>query len=284
MPSPRRRLVATGTLLLLGLSACARKREHAADGGSTTIASSTSTDSTEAESGEEHPAESETGEPDPTGGMFVPPGDCGSFYCTPTSCDVFEQDCPFGEKCTIYASTGTTWDATRCELVLGELEPGEPCTHEGPATAIDDCGASSMCYDGFCRSFCTGTPEDPSCAAGHGCAYEDETPLALCLARCDPLAQDCAAGSCYSHNEQFLCNPSGAIESGQPCGFVNDCAPGNACMDAELVPSCMGAACCSPFCNLEQPDCTMPGTECVAWFEPGQAPAGLELMGVCLSP
>ena len=163
--------------------------------------------------------------------------------------------------------------------------PGEACTYDGRTLASDDCDANSMCYDGLCRSFCTGTADNPSCAPGFGCTDgPGSVPFGVCLPICDPLAQDCETDSCYWQNGQFLCSPSGSIAIGEPCGFVNDCAGGSACVDAELFPNCLGAACCSPFCNLEQPDCaSLPGTECVAWFEPGQAPVGLELLGSCLS-
>jgi hypothetical protein len=241
------------------------------------MASSTATDSTDDSSEDEST--------DGTDGGLLPALDfCGGGFRCQTSCNQFDQDCPEGEKCTAYASSGETWDAEKCVIVHGDLEPGEPCTYDGRAAGTDDCGPTSMCYGGICQAYCGGTAADPVCPAGFGCTSSGNEALTLCLASCDPLAQDCAVGSCYSHNEQFLCNPSGSIESGQPCGLVNDCAPGNACVEAELVPGCVGSACCSPFCNLEQPDCTTPGTECVAWFEPGQAPAGLERVGVCLSP
>lgn len=202
------------------------------------------------------------------------------------ACDVFYQDCPEDEKCTHYGSTGGLWDATKCVPVFGDLGPGESCNYDGRVEATDDCDATSMCYDGICRPFCTGTRENPSCPPELGCSGGADESIALCLEICDPLVQDCATGSCYWHNNHFLCNPTGDFSIGEPCGyFVNDCIPGSACVDGSALPSCLGSACCSALCDLEQPDCaSLPGTECVAWFEPGSAPAGLELLGVCLSP
>ncbi|MFO7563639.1 MAG: hypothetical protein R6X02_13410 [Enhygromyxa sp.] len=236
---------------------------------------------------ESDPGETDTEDPDPTGSWLIPDYPCGGeFRCTPTACDLFAQDCPYGEKCAPFASFGEVWDATKCVFVLGDLGPGEPCTYDGRVEATDDCDASSMCYDGICRPFCTGTPDNPSCPSELGCtAASPNDPLSLCLEPCDPLAQGCATGSCYSHSGQFPCNPTGDLEVGEPCGCFNDCSPGSACVDASALPSCSGTTCCSPLCNLEQPDCaSLPGTECVAWFKPGQAPSGLELVGVCLSP
>jgi hypothetical protein len=177
------------------------------------------------------------------------------------------------------------WDAAKCVELLGDLAPGEPCTHNGIMEATDDCDATTMCYDGVCRPFCTGYPDEQICPPGFGCTASPTDWLSLCLETCDPLAQDCATGSCYWYSEQFLCHPTGDLVIGQPCGFVNDCSPGSACVGASALPMCFASSCCSPFCDLDQPDCaSLPGTECVAWFEPGEAPVGLERVGVCLSP
>lgn len=223
-------------------------------------------------------------DPDPT---FVPdhPPCFGGFKCQ-VSCDPILQDCPDGEKCAPYASGGELWDATKCVPVLGDLAPGEACSYDGRVAATDDCDASSICYDGICRPFCTGSHNDPSCPAGFGCTAGPESALSLCLELCDPLAQDCTIGSCYWHTNHFLCNPTGDVEIGEPCGyFVNDCSPESACVGASALPGCIGSSCCSPLCDLDQPDCaSLPGTECVAWFEAGQAPVGLEHVGVCLIP
>jgi hypothetical protein len=62
---------------------------------------------------------------------------------------------------------------------------------------------------------------------------------------------------------------------------------GNICLDATVVPDCLGSACCSSFCNInlgpEQCD-ALPGTACVSFFEPGLAPIGYEHVGVCIVP
>jgi hypothetical protein len=251
--------------------------------------SSDSGDSTEPDPSDSDSSDTDTSD-DGWEPNFVPFEDLicyGNFYCTP-GCDVYQQDCPEGEKCRPYDSTGVGFDAQKCVVVTGDQMPGEACTSEGPSDAPDDCDETSTCFEGICRSFCSGTADNPSCADGFGCADEfGSVPFGVCLPTCDPLAQDCETetDSCYWTSEQFLCSPSGSIPFGEPCGFVNDCSAGSACVATELIPNCLGTACCSPFCNLEQPDCaSLPGTECVAWFEPGQAPAGLELLGSCLVP
>lgn len=58
----------------------------------------------------------------------------------------------------------------------------------------------------------------------------------------------------------------------------------------EAVPACPDAGCCAEFCDTSDPqasagcDATLPGTECVSWYERGQAPPGYENVGVCVAP
>lgn len=279
---------ATGLLLLLGLCAC-RPGRAASTGSSESESSSSESGDPITTGSNDESDEAETD--DPSGPNIIPYPDAfcsaaGGFYCTP-SCDPLAQDCPEGEKCTPFASTGGTWDDYKCVPVLGELGPGESCTYDDPVLATDDCGSTSMCYDGVCRSFCKPPYDTPACPVGYGCADVGMTegPV-VCLPSCDPLAQDCEIGSCYGHeNREFLCEPTGTLGVGEACGFVNDCVAGSVCVDAGLIPNCQAEACCSPLCSLGQADCaSLPGTECTAWFEPGQAPVGLESLGVCSIP
>ena len=62
-------------------------------------------------------------------------------------CDSFEQDCPEGEKCVPYGSTGGNWDANKCVPVMGDQEPGEPCWWGGVVEATDNCDETSACWD-----------------------------------------------------------------------------------------------------------------------------------------
>ena len=216
-------------------------------------------------------------------------GDCaGHFYCSVNTCDPFAQDCPEGEKCMPLNQFGNHWDYSRCVPIVGDGAPGEPCTIDDPAQGPDDCGPTSMCFDGSCEPFCTGDADNPVCAEGLGCRVDpEENPdLAICLPSCNPLMPACEADDgCYWGADQFLCNPAGSTATGEPCGFVNDCSPGHACLVNEAVPSCLGASCCAPFCDLTQPDCSaLPGTECEPWYENAGAPPGLEDVGVCRLP
>ena len=105
----------------------------------------------------------------------------------------------------------------------------------------------------------------------------------------NPLLQDCSpCHGCYWVGNEFNCAFSPQdLPTGEPCGFVNDCAPGHLCAVAETLPSCGGSSCCTPFCDLEVGDehCqTLPGTSCVPFFSEQQAPPGYELVGVCTLP
>src|SRR5690606_27697788 len=98
----------------------------------------------------------------------------------PESCDSFEQNCPSGEKCVPYASSGDLWDATKCVPVLGDQGVGEPCNYDGLAKATDDCDATSICWGfaelipdaelvGTCHALCSGSLDTPECPPASEC-------------------------------------------------------------------------------------------------------------------
>jgi hypothetical protein len=263
--------------------------ELGSDTTSTTSTSTTSTSTTDPET-----ADVETSTDESTTFDFVPRLD----VWTVEECDSFQQDCPEGEKCVPYGSTGGNWDASKCVPVMGDQEPGEPCWYGGVREATDNCDETSMCWDvmdidgeliGTCLAFCTGTPDNPECPEGASCLISGDGSINLCIFSCDPILQDCNAGqACYWAGGNFNCIfTTQDIPTGEPCGYVNDCALGNGCVAAELLPSCNGGACCTRFCDVEQGDqhCeSMPGTSCVPFFEEGQWPPGYELVGMCLLP
>lgn len=277
----------------LGLSACGPAKviddpvgtgtDEAGDE-STSTDSGTSTDtstSTDSSSSEEEDSAD-----------FIPPEDTGPWE---DPCDLFEQDCPEGEKCAPYSTTGGSWDATKCVPILGDKAEGEPCTYDGTAAGTDDCDGTGMCFNtdqdgaGTCHSFCIGSVDSPTCpevegCGGLSCLIGGDSTVAVCVPGCDALDQEsCGEGmGCYWVNANFQCVfAADTIPTGQPCAFVNDCAPGNLCVNAEELPSCEGDACCAEFCELglaENP-CSQDGTVCVDAF------AGVEdicAAGVCM--
>lgn len=244
--------------------------------------------------------------------IYGPPPECDCPDPPPhcngnMECDLFAQDCPIGEKCTPWANDGSeNWNATRCVPVAPDPDqPGDPCTAEDEsASGLDSCDQGSLCLDvddetlmGTCVALCTGTLEMPTCEPeGTVCAISNEV-LPLCLPACDPIAQDCPMGDgCYPIQGVWACanDASDGAGYGEPCEFINVCTPGLVCLDGSEVPpgeACEGmAGCCTEICDITDPAGDMqcmgaPGGQiCEPWFEAGQAPAGLENVGVCRLP
>lgn len=213
-------------------------------------------------------------------------------------CDVFDQDCPTGEKCVPFASTGMYWDTFGCVPVLGEVPPGGTCTWDGIEEGTDDCDASSYCWDtqeidgeliGRCSPMCTNTGDNPMCPPGSQCLISGGGGFALCATSCDPLLQDCLDGrACYWVAAGFSCRfPTGETGAGEPCESPTGCAGGSLCTGAEELPSCAGLYCCAPYCDVRAADpcpSLLPGSSCVDFFAPGTAPPGLETVGYCGLP
>ena len=229
-------------------------------------------------------------------GTFAPPDSWDTTGGDP-SCDPFAQDCPDAEKCVPFSNDGSSsLNDTKCVPILGEGKPGDLCVWNGPEEATDDCDAGSMCWVtheangvsvGICSQFCQGSADQPLCPDDAYCLLPADLALNVCITTCDPiLQQDCPEEhACHFAGNYFECMfAAGSIPTGDPCGFPNDCAAGNACVDGPSLPSCDGGACCAAYCDLNNPACAVPGTECVAWYEQGTAPVGFEHVGVCILP
>jgi hypothetical protein len=217
-------------------------------------------------------------------------------------CDVFQQDCPEGEKCLPWANDGgSSWNATRCSPVAPDPgAPGEPCTVEGSGVSgIDSCDVGAMCFhvdvrtnEGVCVTQCTGSFEAPYCdTRGQVCASGSDGLIALCYDACNPLDPACAAGTgCHpEYPDAFICRPTsdGTGTHGDECFTDESCASAHACLDASSFPACTGLACCSEFCDttagLPCPGADQ-GVVCQPWYEEGMAPAGYENVGACVLP
>jgi hypothetical protein len=278
-------------LLVLALApACTRPLASLDDeAGETTNMGGESTD--EESTDEESTTSTETSSSE-EGLTFIPQGD----IIEANQCEPFAQDCPHGEKCVPMVYEGIFLDH-KCVPVLGDQQPNEPCKLDDFIDATDDCDATSFCWPvqdvegeliGECKPFCMGTQDAPECPGEDFCLASDFNFLVVCVPDCDPLLQDCGAGQgCFWADFGFTCVFNGGeIPTGEPCGFINDCAPGNACADMALLPDCMGSRCCTEFCDLELADvqCSDPATVCMPFFEEGQAPAADEDVGFCILP
>jgi hypothetical protein len=236
--------------------------------------------------------ETETGTETGDDTMFVP----GTDFGVASECDPFEQDCPDGEKCVPYSSSGGNWDANKCVPVLGNGQAGDPCVYGGVVEATDDCDANTHCWDvmdvdgmdvGVCTPFCMGSADDPICPPDTSCLIANDGSITLCIATCDPVLQDCGVGlGCYWTDSEFFCIFT--IQDtplGEPCGFINDCTAGLTCLPAEALPNCESSTCCASWCSVsEMAPCPLMGTECVPFFEDGIGPPEYGDVGVCVLP
>lgn len=219
-------------------------------------------------------------------------------------CDIFEQDCPDGEKCVAWAADGDTWNATRCSPVSDTPDqPGEPCTTEGGGmSGIDTCDIGAMCWNvdaqsnvGECIAMCQGNLLDASCPeAGTVCSISNLDTLAVCVPACHPLMQDCTQneGCIPTSSGEFACFPQLGMDAahGETCSGPDTCDPGLLCVDAELHTDCQSDQCCSTYCDTTDPDADTgcegldAGQACTAWYVEGRAPTGYDNVGVCATP
>lgn len=274
-------------------------------GGTTEVTSSSSGSSSSSGTGvtSGSTSTSTTGE---TGCMFVDctttdgcPGVCGG-------CDVWNDECPDGQKCSAWANDGgSAWNSTKCVPVdQNPGKPGEPCTAEGSGVrGIDSCEEGAMCWwvdpealTGTCVGLCDGSPERPTCAeAGTFCSISNDGVLILCLPSCDPLMPDaCPEGElCAPLDGGYTCLADASPGSGAygaDCSQIAQCAPGLFCALPAALPACPHPGCCTPYCALNEAytpipapaaGCPEPPLGCLNLYAPGEAPPGYETVGIC---
>ncbi len=197
-------------------------------------------------------------------------------------------------------------DTTKCCPLDGSpVSLGERCLiidYDG--SCLDNCPTGTMCVldssndlEGYCQVFCE-TGNSDSCPPTEICKpffelIEDAETVPLCMARCDPLLQDCEGKgrpgwTCLPEgalSPSFLCmppieSPKGEFDS---CFLQNDCEVGLACVPASEVLGCTGLFnCCTQYCDTSDPmaTCSM-GNECISLES--DVP-GLENVGVCADP
>ncbi len=236
--------------------------------------------------------------------------DCGFLDCSDSDsdsdggqawppCNAWAQDCPEGYKCTLTDSQeGYGW-STRCVMIDPFPQaPGDVCVATGPLTGVDNCEFGSVCWnvaqgthEGPCVSFCGGSDYEPLCPSGYTCqSLTRGGPNAgLCLPDCDPIASDCPGDDlCIPSGKSWICVLDASGEQGafgDPCEYANACDPGLYCLNPEYVPECQAAGCCTPFCDLGEPNtCPSALQVCIPWHEEGEAPSGYEHVGICGIP
>jgi hypothetical protein len=270
---------------LLTLAACSKENTNADTTTTTTVG-----DGDGDGDGDESTTNPGDGDGDPTT-TTTTAGFVSGDVAGQNSCDPWAQDCPEGEKCAAWNSGSGTWDANKCVPLNGDGKEGDACTYDGAQLGTDTCDVGYMCYytiegQGSCIPLCTGSADNGMCPSGYNCSLSNSGSLLLCVYSCDPILQDCAIPEtgCFWDGTQFNCDPAGDLLTGDSCAYINDCSLGHLCVGSESLPSCNGSACCASFCDLSNPSCSVTDTECVAFFEEGTAPPGLENTGFCVLP
>ena len=147
-------------------------------------------------------------------GNFLSFQDAGSV--SEIECSLWEQNCPAGKKCTIWANDGgNSLNATKCISVHPQADAsGDSCWSERGWAGVDSCEFGSFCWDvdpdmgmGLCVSFCSGSEAAPICAdPAEQCSVGKS--FSICLPSCDPLEEDCPVGcDRYGYNQAFICAP-----------------------------------------------------------------------------
>lgn len=226
-------------------------------------------------------------------------------------CELAAQTCPKGQKCNPSGmDTGFVFTGQPLCVPLepDPKPPGEPCSVLGdPLDGTDECELGSVCLFpddqgmGLCHALCSiddDPQHDSSCPIATTLCNPpacQECNWGYCDEPCDPRDLDaCPAKElCAGFTEGLFClldgSGGGGGNAGDPCEFLNACAPGLRCADAETVAGCPDDAsgCCAPFCSTDQPN-TCPnkdqGEVCVPWFVDNPPPPKLATLGSCSLP
>jgi hypothetical protein len=197
-------------------------------------------------------------------------------------CDFVAQDCPDGFVCNF---------SNDCMLPPSNPQlQGEPCNVDS-GFYIGNCDFDSECVgdvpgdgvdDGVCMTYCGDGDLGIECPDGLVC-----DPFIVCTMACDPLVQDCAAGStCYPDFETGTggCIPSGESGLLEPCNILYPyCETGLFCTIYGPIEGCAGEGwfsfdgCCMPICDPSAPDpgcppelpnCVADDEEVIGWCTP----------------
>ena len=225
--------------------------------------------------------------------------DCKDAGAEIPPCDPWAQDCPEGEKCTVWGdSDGSYWTGTKCVPVdPNPKSTGEACTATGPLTGIDNCDKGEVCggvdpetLEGKCIEFCQESDEEYTCPTpGYKCTDWVQGIGAFCSKGCNPLGDDCQDDEvCVPSNPGWHCTFDESGDAGaddDPCVFINACDPGLLCVFGTKVADCNEPACCTPYCDLNKPDLCPEKQTCIPYYAmEDPPPEGLENLGYCGIP
>jgi len=134
----------------------------------------------------------------------------------------------------------------------GSTETGSD--EAGPDEGCDACGAGQLCV---------ATLDGEVCSRVIGYTLD-----------CVDQPASCSDGACDPACVEALCG------AGAEC--VPECGDAGVDVDSDKLESCDAAACCTSFCDLDDPQACagLEPLECAAVFEPGES----EHVGVCILP
>ena len=191
-----------------------------------------------------------------------------------------------GDACDGCPDSGTDKDGDgyddacdNCPDVSNPLPPQESMPALGAISDTDHDGLGDAC-DSCPRSAGTGgTPGENCCDPRVGACVKD--PGSTILWSCVPAGGkgfDCKASfdSCTYMYSCFGCNilpcvPAGGLDPGACAGTGSGC-------------DCTAHSCTSMYCTVGDDGPCKNTNKCVALYQPGEAPAGLEDLGVCRAP
>jgi hypothetical protein len=180
---------------------------------------------------------------DDDGGGIDIGADAGpSGACNPVS----QMGCAAGQKCGFVLLDPATGASGAACIADGTQALGAECTRPMAANETDNCVAGSWCFDGKCVGMCSDTSL-AGCQQNEACVSVNMVDgFGACLPNCDPLNQTgtCPSGQgCYLAGGGAVCAGSAGVAVGEPCEFINSCAPGGVCLGEA------GASKCRQFCG-----------------------------------
>ena len=209
-------------------------------------------------------------------------------------CDMIAQDCDEGFKCVaVPTGRGQGGFETACVPAADGIGvAGEPCVMD-PTDWSDTCDADHVCWnsepslgsgqlEGTCHPLCN---EQASCeGAGQLCGVFNDAMIAVCLFECTPGQDACPEDhSCnyiFGAEEGYACLLGGEDPQGMDCTNIADCPAGYHCLDSEFLLECESEACCTSYCDPEDPEACegLDPLTCGTFFN--EPPA--EDFGVCM--
>ena len=130
---------------------------------------------------------------------------------------------------------------------------------------------------------CEGSRAEPQCDDGLECLVEGNEDVVFCLPSCDPLDSGTCTRqeTCVPATSGFVCTRHNPEAAPQDDCIFDTCAAGSMCT-LDAIPGCDTMPCCIPYCDLAAPACPNDGDECTPFYAPGEAPDGLDDVGVCV--